>query len=174
MPILKQMISDAKNMVVLSGAGLSTESGIPDFRSPGGIWETFKIVRFHSFMAFEKDRMEDWRWQFYMEDQLENIEPNIGHRVITDWVKTGKCSKVITQNIDGLHQKAGVIKDAIIEIHGSARHANCTGCGLRHEMDECKKSGLSNSTNRLFIFTFCGLSKRTLSLLTESPTFPEC
>jgi len=118
---------------------MSTESGIPDFRSPGGIWETFKIINFDEFVTSEKARLEDWRRRFYMEDQLLETKPNIGHRVLADWVNSSKCSKIITQNIDGLHQMAATPGNAIIEIHGSARHANCLRCRLRYEMAACRK-----------------------------------
>ncbi|MCP4071863.1 MAG: NAD-dependent deacetylase [Hyphomicrobiales bacterium] len=135
---LAELLSKAKKVVVLTGAGISTESGIPDFRSPGGIWERFRIIEYREFMASEDARLEDWRRRFYMEDQLGEVKPNIAHKVIADWVDTGKCSKLITQNIDGLHQEAGTKTGAMIEIHGSARHANCTECGLRHEISECR------------------------------------
>jgi len=135
---LADFILDAQNIVILTGAGISTESGIPDFRSPGGIWETFRIIQYQEFMSSEQARLEDWRRRFYMEDQIGTVAPNIGHKVIAEWVNNGKCSKVITQNIDGLHHLAGTRSDAIIEIHGSARHANCTKCGLRYEISECR------------------------------------
>jgi len=135
---LADLILNARNIVVLTGAGISTESGIPDFRSPGGIWETFRIVQYPEFMSSEEARLEDWRRRFYMEDRIGETKPNVGHNVIAEWVNNGKCSTVITQNIDGLHVLAGTRSDAIIEIHGSARHANCTECGLRHEMSECR------------------------------------
>ncbi len=135
---LAKLLSKAKNVVVLTGAGISTKSGIPDFRSPGGIWERFRIIEYSEFMISEEARLEDWRRRFHMEDQLGEVKPNIGHRVIAGWIDTGKCSKLITQNIDGLHQEAGTNTEAMIEIHGSARHANCTECGLRHEISECR------------------------------------
>ncbi len=135
---LDELLSSAKNVAILTGAGISTESGIPDFRSPGGIWEKFRIIEYSEFMTSQEARAEDWRRRFYMEDQLGEVKPNIGHKVIAGWVNTGKCTKLVTQNIDGLHQEAGTNTDAIIEIHGSARHANCTECGLRHEISECR------------------------------------
>ncbi|MEO1610058.1 MAG: NAD-dependent deacylase [Pseudomonadota bacterium] len=148
---LADFILNARDIVVLTGAGISTESGIPDFRSPGGIWETFRIIQYSEFMNSEEARLEDWRRRFYMEDQVGGAQPNIGHKVIAEWVNKGKCSTVITQNIDGLHKLAGTRSDAIIEIHGSARHANCTGCGLRYEISECRamleKSGQSPRCN---------------------------
>ena len=137
--VLESLIGEARNMVVLTGAGISTESGIPDFRSPGGIWSQFTIIEYREFMASEEARLEDWRRRFHMEDQLGEVKPNTGHQKIAQWVRDGKCSTLITQNIDGLHQDAGTPADAIIEIHGNARHASCTACGLRHEIAECRK-----------------------------------
>lgn len=137
--VLESLIGEARNMVVLTGAGISTESGIPDFRSPGGIWSRFRIIEYGEFMASEEARLEDWRRRFFMEDQLGEVKPNAGHEKIAEWVRDGKCSTLITQNIDGLHQEAGTPDEAMIEIHGNARHASCTACGLRHEIAECRK-----------------------------------
>ena len=137
--VLESLIGEARNMVVLTGAGISTESGIPDFRSPGGIWSQFTIIDYAEFMASEEARLEDWRRRFFMEDQLGEVKPNVGHEKIAEWVRGGKCSTLITQNIDGLHQEAGTPAEAMIEIHGNARHASCAACGLRHEIAECRK-----------------------------------
>jgi len=137
--VLESLIGEARNMAVLTGAGISTESGIPDFRSPGGIWSQFTIIDYAEFMASEEARLEDWRRRFFMEDQLGEVKPNVGHEKIAEWVRDGKCSTLITQNIDGLHQEAGTPVEAMIEIHGNARHASCTACGLRHEIAECRK-----------------------------------
>ncbi|MCP4183943.1 MAG: NAD-dependent deacetylase [Hyphomicrobiales bacterium] len=133
-----ELISNAKNIVVLTGAGVSTESGIPDFRSPGGIWEKFRIIEYSEFMASEEARLEDWRRRFFMRDQLGEISPNVAHKAIANWVNCGRCSMLITQNVDGLHHQAGTNADAMIEIHGTARYANCTECGLRYEISECR------------------------------------
>lgn len=125
-------------MVVLTGAGISTESGIPDFRSPGGIWSRYRIIEFAEFMASEEARLEDWRRRFDMEDAIGSVEPNAGHLAIAGWVKSGRCSVLVTQNIDGLHQQAGTPPEAIIEIHGNARSASCTSCSLEHTIGECR------------------------------------
>ena len=126
---LAHMLDDAYTVTVLTGAGISTESGIPDFRSPGGIWSKFRIIDYSEFMADEAARLEDWERRFCMEDQLGVVKPNIGHEIIARWVRSGHYQTVITQNIDGLHQLAGTPEKAIIEIHGNARHASCTNCG---------------------------------------------
>ena len=135
---LQHLINASANMVVLTGAGISTESGIPDFRSPGGVWSQFRIIQYDEFMSSEAARLEDWRRRFYMEDQLGEVKPNIGHQRIAEWVMDGRCSALITQNIDGLHQQAGTPDEAIIEIHGNARSARCTSCGTSYDIAECR------------------------------------
>ncbi|MEM8812990.1 MAG: Sir2 family NAD-dependent protein deacetylase [Pseudomonadota bacterium] len=119
--------------VVFTGAGISTESGIPDFRSPGGIWTKMQPIDFRDFVADEDVRREDWRRRFLMLDQFSDAEPNAGHRAIGDWVRAGRVSAVITQNIDGLHQKGGVPADQVVELHGNGTFATCLDCGIRHE-----------------------------------------
>ncbi|MCB1387184.1 MAG: NAD-dependent deacylase [Nitratireductor sp.] len=136
---LAELIAASRRMAVLTGAGISTESGIPDFRSPGGIWSRFRLIEHGEFMASREARLEDWRRRFYMEDQLGRVESNAGHHAVAAWVLSGKCPVLITQNIDGLHQQAGTPADAVIEIHGNARRAHCTDCGLRHEVAECRE-----------------------------------
>lgn len=136
---LRRLVDQASNMVVLTGAGISTESGIPDFRSPGGIWSRFRIIEYREFMESEEARLEDWRRRFAMEDMIGEVRPNIGHEVIAQWVKSGKCSCLITQNIDGLHTVAGTPVEAIIEIHGNARTARCTVCGIGMPLTDCRK-----------------------------------
>ena len=151
---LAHMLDDAYTVTVLTGAGISTESGIPDFRSPGGIWSKFRIIDYSEFMADEAARLEDWKRRFCMEDQLGVVKPNIGHEIIARWVRSGHCQTVITQNIDGLHQLAGTPEKAIIEIHGNARHASCTKCGLGHTIAECRKS--ISKTGRAPVCRKCG------------------
>lgn len=134
-------------MVVLTGAGISTGSGIPDFRSPGGIWEKFRIIDYSEFITSEAARLEDWRRRFFMEDQLGKVKPNIGHEMVANWVKAGKCSTLVTQNIDGLHFDAGTPEDVTIEIHGNARYAYCIDCDLRHEIAECRQQLETDGTS---------------------------
>ena len=135
---LSALVKDARMVAVLTGAGISTESGIPDFRSPGGVWSRYRIIQYREFVTSETARLEDWRRRFDMEDALGVVEPNAGHAWIANLVATGKCPAVITQNIDGLHQASGVDADRVIELHGNARHALCLECGLRHEIAECR------------------------------------
>jgi len=136
---LRDLLAEAGNVVVLTGAGISTESGIPDFRSPGGIWSQYRIIEYAEFMASETARLEDWRRRFAMEDMIGEVSPNAGHEVIAGWVKSDKCACLITQNIDGLHSAAGTPDAALIEIHGNARKAACVSCGLVHSIAQCRE-----------------------------------
>ena len=135
---LARLVEEARIVCVLTGAGISTESGIPDFRSPGGIWSKYRIIEYSEFMADEAARLEDWRRRFDMEDQLGTVKPNAGHEWIAGLVQSGKCPCVVTQNIDGLHQESGVPADRVIELHGNARRAHCVRCETRHEIAECR------------------------------------
>jgi len=151
---LSRLVEQAASICVLTGAGISTESGIPDFRSPGGVWSKYRIIEYPEFMASESARLEDWRRRFDMEDALGVVKPNAGHRWIAGLVSSGKCAAVVTQNIDGLHQEAGIGDDKVVEIHGNARHAVCTACGLRHEIGECRT--MLERTGRTPICKDCG------------------
>ena len=135
----RDLIAQSTRMVVLTGAGVSTESGVPDFRSPGGLWEQFRIVQYDEYVASEEARIEDWHRRFYMKDQIGAVEPNTGHKVIADWLNSGKCQCLVTQNVDGLHQRAGAPSGKTIEIHGNATTASCISCNTDHEMDLCRK-----------------------------------
>jgi len=135
---LKELINDASNIVILTGAGISTESGVPDFRSPGGLWEQFRIVEYGEYIESEEARIEDWHRRFFMADQIGQVEPNIGHTKIAEWINTGKCSCLITQNVDGLHLRGGVPQEKLIEIHGNATTASCISCGEHHSIDTCR------------------------------------
>jgi NAD-dependent deacetylase len=131
---LRDMLDAARHAVVFTGAGISTESGIPDFRSPGGIWTRMAPIDFQDFMASEEMRREAWRRRFAMEDTFRGAEPNRGHRAIATLVRRGTVSAVITQNIDGLHQASGVPERQVIELHGNTTYATCLDCGERHEL----------------------------------------
>src|ERR1700720_271859 len=135
---LKRMLAEAKRVVVFTGAGISTESGIPDFRSPGGIWTQMAPIYFDDFLASEAARRETWRRRFAMQDTFGAAEPNRGHRAVDALVRRGKVSAVITQNIDGLHQASGIPADKIIELHGNTTYAACLDCGTRHELADVR------------------------------------
>ncbi|MEC7572777.1 MAG: Sir2 family NAD-dependent protein deacetylase, partial [Pseudomonadota bacterium] len=124
--------------VVFTGAGISTESGIPDFRSPTGIWTKMAPIDFRDFMASEEVRRESWRRKFVTDETIQAATPNIGHAAVAGWVAGGRVSAVITQNIDNLHQRSGVPDARVIELNGNGTYASCLDCATRHELDEIK------------------------------------
>ena len=123
------MIRDAGRIVVFTGAGISTESGIPDFRSPGGTWTKQRPIDFSDFMRSDEARRETWRRRFAMEPVLKKAAPNRGHCAVAELVRSGKATSVVTQNIDGLHQDSGIPDDRVIELHGNTTYAHCLECG---------------------------------------------
>lgn len=131
---LRELIGASRRIVVFSGAGISTESGIPDFRSPGGIWSTLQPIGFQEFIAFEEQRREAWRRRFSNTDGWVGAQPNRGHYAVAALVASGRASAVITQNVDNLHQRSGVPEDRIIELHGNATYAKCLSCQRRVEL----------------------------------------
>lgn len=135
---LKQLIEDAQRVVVFTGAGVSTESGIPDFRSPGGVWSRMKPIYFQEFVASEDKRREAWTRVYTGAAGWTGKAPNAGHYAIARLVASGKASSVITQNVDNLHQASGVPADKVIELHGNASYAKCLSCESRYELDELK------------------------------------
>ena len=135
---LKRAIEEAYRVVVFTGAGISTESGIPDFRSPGGLWTKMSPIDFSDFIRSEELRREAWRRKFEIDKTIVAAEPNKGHMAIAKLVDSGKASHVITQNIDNLHQNSGVPAERIIELHGNGTYAKCLDCGARHELHEVK------------------------------------
>ena len=122
---LKDMIDGCSRAVVFTGAGISTESGIPDFRSPNGIWSKTTPIYFDEFVSSEAARREAWRRKFHIDQDIDHAEPNRGHRAVARLVREGVVSAVITQNIDGLHQLSGVPEENIVELHGNGTYAKC-------------------------------------------------
>ncbi len=143
---LADMIRESSRIVVFTGAGISTESGIPDFRSPGGIWTKYQPVEFSDFLESEEKRRESWRMKFATESVMKEARPNKGHQSVAELYHMGKLSSVITQNIDGLHQQSGIPDDKIIELHGNATYAKCLDCHKRYELDEIKQRFEVNET----------------------------
>jgi NAD-dependent deacetylase len=132
---LRRMIAEAERIVAFTGAGISTESGIPDFRSPGGIWTKYKPIEFGDFLASAEARRESWRRKFASEETMRKATPNAGHRALARLVEEGRMIAVVTQNIDGLHQASGVPDDRVIELHGNSTYAACLDCRRRYELD---------------------------------------
>lgn len=143
---LKRMIGESKRIVAFTGAGISTESGIPDFRSPGGIWTRYQPIEFQDFLASEEMRRESWRRKFATDETMRKAEPNAGHRALARLVEQGKMLAIITQNIDGLHQASGVPDDKVIELHGNSTYAACLDCRRRHELAWVKQIFDDNET----------------------------
>jgi NAD-dependent deacetylase len=142
--LLRELIGSARRIVAFTGAGISTESGIPDFRSPGGIWTRYKPIYFDDFMASDEMRRESWRRKFATDETMLKAEPNAGHRALAKLVEQGRMSAIITQNVDGLHQRSGVPDSKVIELHGNATYASCLDCGHRHELDPIRKAFLGS------------------------------
>lgn len=124
-------LGEARRAVVFTGAGMSTESGIPDFRSPGGVWSRNQPVDYQDFLASAEARFEYWRQKSEAADDFQRAEPNAGHLTIARWEQAGRIAAVITQNIDGLHQEAGSRK--VLELHGTARWIECVDCHERFQ-----------------------------------------
>jgi len=139
---LAQLIADATRTVIFTGAGMSTESGIPDFRSPGGVWSRMKPIPFDRFMNSAETRREAWTRAFSGVAGWVGAKPNAGHLAVASLINGGRAQAVITQNVDNLHQDSGVPADRVIELHGNASYASCLACGLRHELETLKQSFL--------------------------------
>jgi NAD-dependent deacetylase len=132
---LTRLIEQSRRAVVFTGAGISTESGIPDFRSPGGIWTRMAPIDFADFLASEEARRETWRRRFAMEEIFRGAAPNRGHRAVAELVRRGKVGAVITQNIDGLHQASCIPSERVIELHGNTTYAHCLDCARHYELE---------------------------------------
>ena len=120
--------------VVLTGAGISTESGIPDFRSPTGIWAQYDPAEYATIEAFRADPLKVWSFYSLRLRVLVEAEPNAGHEALAELERAGHVSAVVTQNIDGLHQRAG--SREVTEVHGSIRSSSCLRCGASYSLDE--------------------------------------
>ncbi|MFG1188599.1 Sir2 family NAD-dependent protein deacetylase [Xanthobacter autotrophicus] len=131
---LRELLDGSARAVAFTGAGISTECGIPDFRSPGGLWTQNKPIPFDVFVAHKAARNEAWRRKFAMEEAFAGAQPGRGHRALARLLGHGRLAGVITQNIDGLHQASGVPDDALVELHGNGTYATCLDCGARYEL----------------------------------------
>ena len=131
---LAALIQASRRAVIFTGAGMSTESGIPDFRSPGGIWTKMQPIAFQDYLSDPQARRTSWQRRLEMEETWKRVKPNDGHYAVAELLAKGKASHVITQNIDGLHQESGVPEEKLVELHGSTRHAKCLDCATRVEV----------------------------------------
>ena len=131
-----ELLRSVDNVVVFTGAGISTESGISDFRSPGGVWDRYRIVTYQEFLSSETARAEYWKMKKELFTEMRGARPNKAHASLAKLEKIGKLSCLVTQNIDGLHQDAGNSDDIVIELHGTNRRASCLGCGRSWPIEE--------------------------------------
>ena len=143
--ILADLFADSSETVAFTGAGISTECGIPDFRSPGGLWTRYKPIDFQDFLANEELQVEAWRRKFAIDDSIQGAEPGRGHRALARLAQTGRCEALITQNIDGLHQVSGFPEDNIVELHGNGTYAKCLACGVRLELQQIREKFAATS-----------------------------
>ena len=135
---LQDRVASAKAVLGFTGAGISTESGVPDFRSPGSPWMRNKPIPFQAFLESREARREAWRRKFAMDDLYRGARPSRGHQAIASMVAKGRMPAVVTQNIDGLHQSAGLGPDRVIELHGNGTYATCLSCGRRHDLSDIR------------------------------------
>jgi len=150
---LEELIKNSKKVVFFTGAGISTNSGIPDFRGPKGVWKTSTPIYFQDFISSKEKRIESWQRKFGNELSIDSAVPNEGHKKIAEIMKI-KDSFLITQNVDNLHQNSGVDETKISELHGNATYAKCLECGKRYELDILRTQFLK--TNEPPICSACG------------------
>src|ERR1044071_6074514 len=129
-------IRASNKIVVFTGAGISTESGIPDFRSPGGIWTKYRPITFQEYVKSEEARVDSWKRRLESHEAHKNAKPNVGHYFVHSLDQKGKLIGVITQNVDGLHSVSGIPDDKIVELHGSNRKIVCLNCSKYFDPDE--------------------------------------
>src|SRR5262245_50569010 len=136
---LRELVENARSIVPFTGAGISTECGIPDFRSPGGIWTKMRPIPFDEFLASQEMRDEAWRRRFAMEEHFGNARPGRGHLALASLYRAGKAPGVVTQNIDNLHQSSGIAPNDVVELHGNNTYAVCLSCARRYELSWVKE-----------------------------------
>ena len=136
---LRELIEASEAVLPFTGAGISTECGIPDFRSPGGIWTKMRPIEFGDFLASQEMRDESWRRRFAMDEQFGGAKPGRGHLALASLYRAGKVSAVVTQNIDNLHQASGIAAEHVVELHGNTTYAACLDCARRYELSWVKE-----------------------------------
>ena len=136
---LRQLIENASVILPFTGAGISTECGIPDFRSPGGIWTKNQPIPFEAFVSSQEMRDEAWRRRFAMQESFAKAKPGRGHRALASLYRSGKSPALITQNIDNLHQASGIAASDVVELHGNTTYALCLQCAKRYELSWVKE-----------------------------------
>jgi len=137
---LHDLVDQSEVILPFTGAGISTECGIPDFRSPGGLWTKNQPIPYDLFVSSQEMRDEAWRRRFAMDGQFSTARPGRGHRAIAALYHDGKVRGVVTQNIDNLHQASGISHDDVIELHGNTTYATCLDCARRYELSWIKQN----------------------------------
>nr|WP_298719951.1 Sir2 family NAD-dependent protein deacetylase [uncultured Steroidobacter sp.] len=172
MTALSDLLRASQRVLVFSGAGISTESGIPDFRSPGGLWSKIQPIYFQEFIASEHTRREAWRRRFSNADGWVGAKPNRGHYAVAELVRSGRASAVVTQNVDNLHQISGVPEEQVIELHGNSTYARCLKCQTRIELPELERE--FEQTNTVGPCKRCGgiIKTATISFGQQMPELP--
>ena len=140
---LQHLIEKSKKLVFFTGAGISTNSGIPDFRGPKGVWKTATPIYFQDFINSKEKRIESWKKKFSNELSIDSAKPNIGHLKLAEIINRKEESHLITQNVDNLHQDSGIDNSKITELHGNATYAKCLDCSKRYELDSLKEDFLT-------------------------------
>jgi NAD-dependent deacetylase len=131
---LRELLENSDAVVPFTGAGISTECGIPDFRSPGGLWTKNQSIYFDDFVSSQEMRDEAWRRRFAMDEYFAKAKPGRGHRALASLYKAGRVPGLITQNIDNLHQASGIAPNDVVELHGNTTYATCLDCNKRYEL----------------------------------------
>ena len=158
---LQEMLKKSSKVVFFTGAGVSTNSGIPDFRGPKGVWKSSTPIYFQDFISSKEKRVESWSRKFKNELSIDSATPNEGHKKIAEIMKV-KDSFLVTQNVDNLHQDSGVDIDKIAELHGNATYAKCLDCSRRYELEDLKKEFLE--TNEPPLCSICGGILKTATI----------
>jgi NAD-dependent deacetylase len=131
---LRDCVEAAEAIVPFTGAGISTECGIPDFRSPGGLWTRYRPIPFDEFLGSQEARNESWHRRFAMQEQFGQARPGRGHLALASLYRAGRVPGLVTQNIDNLHQASGIAPDDVVELHGNTTYAACLDCAERFEL----------------------------------------
>ena len=134
-----ELVQQARKIVALTGAGISTESGIPDFRSPGSIWQAAPPVSYHDFISKPEARQQYWQTRRNLSAQVLSARPNAAHLALAELERKNRLLGIVTQNFDGLHHDAGNNGEHIVEMHGTSRAAACTLCGKRSSIKELQQ-----------------------------------
>ena len=151
---LQHLIEKSNKLVFFTGAGISTNSGIPDFRGPKGVWKTATPIYFQDFISSKEKRIESWEKKFSNELSIDSAKPNIGHLKLAEIMNRKEGTHLITQNVDNLHQDSGIDNSKITELHGNATYAKCLDCSKKYELTFLKEDFLA--TKEPPVCNICG------------------